>query len=213
MRTPAVAVASIALILALSACSPAATTDDFAPDTGRTPDTAPVITETPTPVPTAEVDEVDGEFGERVINDRGNLVKEVGQLAGVSEANDVLVARFAATDIVLDIECDQDWSESPQNGHFLGIHFNVETTPELADSDYPWVAMSAYDFLVFDSDGKRLNDPVGTSWACLDESSQLPSQIGPGQSVSGWIVLDVTDEEGAAVLTMGGSPTGWEWAY
>ncbi len=39
------------------------------------------------------------------------------------------------------------------------------------------------------------------------------AQIGPGQSVSGWIVLDVASPTGAVVLAMGGSPVGWEWAY
>ena len=42
---------------------------------------------------------------------------------------------------------------------------------------------------------------------------QLPAQIGPGQSVSVWIVLDVASPTGAVGLGMGGSPVGWEWAY
>jgi hypothetical protein len=90
---------------------------------------------------------------------------------------------------------------------------NVETTPELADQSYPWVSFSQYDWQAFDVDGKRLNDPNGNAWSCLDDASQLPGQIGPGQSVSGWIVLDVAATNGLVVLAMSGAPAGWEWGY
>ncbi|ANG86900.1 hypothetical protein [Microbacterium aurantiacum] len=93
------------------------------------------------------------------------------------------------------------------------LHLNVETTPELADDDFPWISFTQYDWQAYDADGKRLNDPVGNAWSCLDSGEMLPSQIGPGQSVSGWIVLDVAATEGIVVLAMGGSPTGWEWSY
>lgn len=46
----------------------------------------------------------------------------------------------------------------------------------------------------------------------MDAGDQLPSDIGPGQSVSGWIVLDLPTDHGAVVLTMR-ADVGWEWAY
>ncbi len=145
---------------------------------------------------------------------RGNLVKTIGQLAGTSSlTSDVVTSRFAVTDLVLDPTCDSGFPETPANGHYLGIHLNVESTPELAEEEFPWVSFTQYDWQAYDADGKRLNDPVGNAWTCLDSSQQLPAQIGPGQSVSGWIVLDVASPTGAVVLAMGGSPVGWEWAY
>lgn len=199
--------ASVALLLFLSACSPSQPDDS-----GKMPDTAPVATAEPTPVPTETPEP--SEFGEEVKSSRGNLVKDIGQLAGTSSlVSDVVTSRFAVTDIVLDVECTSGFADAPVNGHYLGIHLNVETTPELADDDFPWVSFTQWDWQAYDPEGKRLNDPVGNAWSCLDSGQQLPSQIGPGQSVSGWIVLDVAATNGAVVLTMGGSPVGWEWAY
>ena len=120
----------------------------------------------------------------------------------------MVTSRFAVTDLVLDPTCDSGFSETPANGHYLGIHLNVESTPELAEEEFPWVSFTQYGWQAYDADGKRLNDPVGNAWTCLDSSQQLPAQIGPGQSVSGWIVLDVASPTGAVVLAMGGSPVG-----
>lgn len=197
--------AALIVVLALTSCSPAKRAD-----TGRTPDTAPVASPTPdgAGAPTTS------EFGESETSARGNLIKDIGQLAGTSSlASDVVTSRFAVTDIVLDIECTSDFADKPENGHYLGVHLNIETTPELADEDFPWISVSQYDWQAYDTDGKRLNDPTGNAWSCLDSGETLPSQIGPGQSVSGWIVLDVAASDGVVVLAMGGSPTGWEWSY
>jgi hypothetical protein len=205
MRIIASATASIALVLALTACAGAP-----AADSGKTPDTEPVTAITPEAVETTPA----SEFGDQVKSTRGNLVKEIGQLAGTSALDsDVVTSRFAVTDIVVDPECTSGFADTPTNGHYLGIHLNVETTPELAEDAFPWISFTGYDWQAYDAAGKRLNDPVGNAWSCLDSTQQLPSQLGPGQSVSGWIVLDVAATNGAVVLTMGGSPTGWEWAY
>lgn len=205
-RIAPAAAASIAVLLTLAGCSAAP-----ASDTGKRPDTAPVATATPSPEPT---ETADSEFGESVTSTRGNLVKQLGQLAGTSSiAGDVVTSRFAVTDLVLDFACTSGFAEAPVNGHYLGIHLNVETTPELAESEFPWISFTAYDWQAYDAEGKRLNDPVGNGWSCLDPGDQLPVQIGPGQSVSGWMVLDVAAPSGVVALTMLGGPTGWEWAY
>jgi hypothetical protein len=202
-----IAAASVALILSLTACSPAPRADS-----GKTPDTAPVATAEATPEATEAA--APSEFGETVTSSRGNLVKEIGQLAGTSAlASDVVTSRFAVTDIVLDPECTSGFAEAPANGRYLGIHLNIETTPELAEDEFPWITFTQHDWQAYDAEGKRLNDPVGNAWSCLDSGQQLPVQIGPGQSVSGWIVLDVAATNGFVVLAMAGSPTGWEWAY
>lgn len=194
--------AAIAVLLAGCATAPA--------DTGKTPDTAPVIQPTPAAEETPEA----SEFGESETTVRGNLLKEKGQLAGTSSlASGVITSRFAVTDLVLDFECTSGFADPPSNGHYLGIHLNVETTPELAKESYDWISISRYDWQAYDADGKRLNDPQGNAWSCLDAADELPSQIGPGQSVSGWIVLDVAAPNGVVVLTMDAEATGWEWTY
>ncbi|GAA1468892.1 hypothetical protein GCM10017607_19930 [Microbacterium thalassium] len=194
--------------LLLVGCTPTA-----APDADHVPDTAPVATAKPTHTPSDDPDQT-ATYGDRVINDRGNLVKDVGQLAGMSTVDDadVTAAQFAVTDIVVDVDCTDEYADAPKNGHFVGIHLNVETTPELAQDELPTVSFSEWAWQAFDADDKRVNDPVGNAFWCMDAGDQLPSDIGPGQSASGWIVLDLPTDHGAVVLTMGAA-NGWEWAY
>lgn len=205
-RIAPAAAASLAVFFTLAGCSSAP-----ASDTGKQPDTAPVASASASPEPT---ETADSEFGETVTSARGNLVKELGQLAGTSSlTGDVVTSRFAVTDLVVDFACTSGFAEAPANGRYLGIHVNVETTPELTESEFPWISFTAYDWQAYDAEGKRLNDPVANAWSCLDAGDQLPAQIGPGQSVSGWMVLDVAAPSGVVALTMLGNPTGWEWAY
>lgn len=206
MRMTAPLIGMTLAALALAGCS---TTPP--PDSGKTPDSSSVVSASPTPE-TTEAPEA-SEFGATVKSPRGNLVKEVGQLAGIgSSSSDAMVARFVVTDIVFDMECGSEFADPPANGHYLGVHINVETTPELAAEEIPSIYFSQYDWQAYDADGKRLNDPVGNAMWCLSSAQELPMEIGPGQSVSGWMVLDVAATTGSIVLAMGG-PTGWEWAY
>ncbi|MDE0546342.1 hypothetical protein [Microbacterium sp. C7(2022)] len=210
MRTSLLLPLAVVAGMTLTGCS----AGQAAPDPDHLPETAPVATATPsaTPTPTDDLAD-DATYGERIINDRGNLVKEVGQLAGITLGDsDVTAAQFAVTDIVVDIDCTSEYADSAENGHLVGIHLNIETTPELAQDEIGTVSFSEWGWQAFDADDKRVNDPMGTGLWCMDASDQLPSDIGPAQSVSGWIVLDLPTDHGAVVLTMGAS-NGWEWAY
>lgn len=204
-RIAPMALASVAFAVMLAGCS--ATQPD---DTGKVPDTAPIASTVPTPGASSP----SPEFAEAEKSSRGNLMKDIGQLAGTTSLQSgVVTSRFAVTDIVLDPECTSGFADTAANGHYLGIHLNIETTPELADEIVPYLIFTTYDWQAYDTEGKRLNDPAGNSWSCFDSGQLLPSQIGPGQSVSGWMVLDVASPAGALVLTMAGNPTGWEWSY
>lgn len=210
MRMPTVTapILAIAVLTILAGCGAA----PAIADPSHLPDTAPVATATPTPTPTES--DRGADFGERVINDRGNLAKDIGQLAGISltDHEDVVAAQFAVTDIAVDIACTDGYSDAPANGHFVGIHLNVETTPELAQDEMGTLSFSQWAWQAFDADGKRVNDPLGNALWCMDAGDQLPSDIGPAQSVSGWIVLDLPTTTGSVALTMGAT-NGWEWSY
>lgn len=207
MRTLTASALAITAVAMLTGCGPAA----VVADPSHLPDTAPVATSTPTPTPTETAG--DG-FGERIVNDHGNVVKQVGQLAGISlpEQGDVLVAQFAVTDIVVDVACTSEYADASANGHLVGIHLNVETTPELAQDVVGTLTFAEWGWQAYDADGKRVNDPIGNALWCMSSGDQLPSDIGPGQSASGWIVLDLPSPTGSVVLTMG-APSGWEWQY
>src|SRR5690606_5825889 len=90
-------------------------------DTGKTPETTPVAETSPSPEAEAS------EFGKAEYSVRGNLIKQVGQLAGTSSlASNVTTSRFAVTDLVLDRACTSGFADPPANGHYLAIHLNVE---------------------------------------------------------------------------------------
>lgn len=201
-RTTHLTTGIIAALL-LTGCSAAAPSPV---DSDHLPDTVPVNSQEPTPTSTTNP-----EFGERVVNDHGYLVKTIGQLAGVSDEDGVTLAQFAVTDIVVDIECGE-YADKPQNGHFVGIHLNIETTPELAQDDFPSLSFSEWAWQAYDAEGKRVNDPMGSAYTCIDSGDMLPADIGPAQSVSGWVVLDLPTTTGSVALTMGTS-IGWEWEY
>ncbi|MGV9192764.1 hypothetical protein ACQ143_00255 [Microbacterium sp. MC2] len=206
-------IAAAAVVAALTGCTSA----PVEPDADHLPSADPVVTE-PAPEPEAPEEpeptpSSEPAFGERIVNDRGNVIKEVGQLAGLTLSNsDDTAAQLVVTDIVVDIDCTNEFADPAQNGHLLGIHLNVETTPALAQDPYPSLSFSEYGWVAFDADDKRVNDPIGNGPYCMATSDQLPYDIGPAQSVSGWVVLDVPTEHGSVALTMG-APTGWEWSY
>ncbi len=203
MRIAAIAGA----VLALAACTPAPSADTSEP----APTAPQSVSATPTPDATDEAsDQTD--FGTAEFSDRGNLIKQLGQPAGITEY-DVQTAVFSVTELVLDLECTSGFSDRPANGHYLGVRIDIETLPELAESDYPFVTITSYDWQAFDSTGMRLNDAQGNAWSCLDAASQLPNQLGPGQRASGWIVLDVVEPTGSVALVLPGFDGGWEWAY
>jgi hypothetical protein len=202
-------VAPFALIaaLTLSSCAAQPAPSDTTQAPEATAAESPSPTPTPTPTPTSE-------FGEAVKNDHGNLVKEVGQLAGTTlpEDREVVTSRFTVTGFEIDPECTSGYTEDPVNGHYLKINLHIETTPELARDEGLFLTFNEYAWNAYNEDGTRLNNPQGNAYTCLDPGQQLPAQIGPGETIDGSVVLDVKDTHGSVALTMGGT-NGWEWTY
>lgn len=163
-----------------------------------------------------EIEDVEeSAYGEALTSTRANLVKEVGQLAGIVGRSGETVVDFTLTEIVVDFECTADWAERPVNGYFLGLKFEIATAPELANEVVPEYWISSHDFSVWSTDGRRVNDAVGNSYSCLDDSDAVPSSIGPDETVTGWVVLDVPHTSGVIGYSWIGldGHGGWEWTY
>lgn len=167
-------------------------------------------TETPTPEPTDS-----SVYGDAVTSERGNLVKELGQVAGVQSDTGETLMQFSITDIETDFQCNSEYADPPENGNFIAITMDIQTTAALAQLDYPYYSFSAYDFKVIGPDGTRENDSTGTAMWCLNDSDALPTEIGPGEHVVGKVVLDSKYTAGAIVLSpswmWGGGA--WEWVF
>lgn len=148
-------------------------------------------------------------------SDRGFLVKQVGELGGLTdEITGDWTVDFTVSNITVDFQCTNGFAEAPKNGHFVALEMQINTHPAWDSALYGDFMMNPYDFQVFDANNMRVNDPIGSSYMCLDASQQVPNQIGPSQSVAGVMVFDVPTPTGVIAY----SPTiygagGWEWAY
>lgn len=188
-------IVALALVLVLAGCSTAA---------NKTPEKL-ADTNPPSATPTAESPS---------INAHGYLTKQIGELAGhsLTQTDQTPVSSFSVTQIELDPVCSSQYAQSPKNGHFVAVHMNIETTADLARATVPVVSFNQFGWEAYDPEGKRLNDPVGNGFSCMDSADLLPSEIGPGQSVSGLIILDVASPIGSLAYNLGGA-SGWEWNY
>lgn len=164
--------------------------------------------ETPTVDRTAE-----DRYGNTPINKRGNLVKQIGQLAGIADLTQdgAITSEFTVTAIEPNFQCTSDYAEPALNGSYLAITFDVTTTPALAHSSWPEWYMGPYDLRIISADGMRENDSIGNSYSCLTAADELPRSLGPGERARGKIVLDTAYTSG--YLVVDNLATGWEWAY
>ena len=219
--TKSASVVVAAMTLSLAACSntpePTVVTQTVtaaAPTPTATEEEAPVTAEAPAPTsaepeptteePTETKEEVsqdegangDPDFGESEPSERGNLVKEIGQAAGIGDPDGDTTVAFTLTDVIVDFECTADpmMVDPPANGHYVAFEWEVETgsaaamTEAFYDSSF---TLSEWDMNVLDENGKRLNDISGNALWCLESADSLPTAIGPKQTASGLIVLDL----------------------
>lgn len=177
--------------------------------------TAPVedpVEKSDPPEPKEDVE--DRDFGDGSRSERGNLIKEVGQWAGIAGDTDDLSVVFRVADIERDFTCTSDWAEAPQNGEYVALTIEVETFPGLADNEwFNDFGITHGDITVFDEDGVRENDSEGNAWMCLDQRDELPYGIGPAQKASGQIVIDTSVRSGSIMISNYLIDGGWEWEF
>ncbi len=147
---------------------------------------------------------------------RGNLVKQVGERAGIRDATGEYLVSFTVNTISVDIPCTEDWADPPQNGHFVALDVSVETSPNMLGSDLiQQFSMSSYAFDAIKADGFTSNagaDSTATLF-CLADSVLLPGDIGPGQKANGIVLLDVEDPSGVLIYEDYGTDSRWEYSY
>lgn len=167
---------------------------------------SPSPTPTPSPSPT------------RKTNERGELVKEIGEVAGMGNPDGKeMTLNFKVTSIK-PIECDAPYA-TPPNGIPLAVSLEIETS---ADFEGPWIrneAESGIDFSPhywrgYADNGTRMNT-VDTPMVqnCLADPTQiLPNWVGPGEKLNGMIILDVTTPTGEVAFEPADG-VNWVWKY
>lgn len=210
MRSLATATAAVALLFALVGCSTAA------PETSITDAAAETTTAPPSqtaePEEAAETEETTEPSPQPPESERGYLLKEIGEEAGLTGYDDENLVSFTVDAIERDPECSSAYSEKPANGHYLAITVTAQTFPELAEYESGSISFSEWNWEAYSAESVRLNDPVGNGYTCLSTGEMLPADIGPGQKVTGKIMLDVADLHGTVAFVAYGY-IGWEWSY
>lgn len=190
------------------AASPIATSITQSPTPQPNPTPSPTATQASQPLPAPP--------GSPQTSVRGNLIKQVGELAGIRDANGEYLVSFVVNDIVVDIPCTDEFSEPSENGHFVALDVSVETSPNMLDSDLiQQFSMSSYTFQAIGPDGVTSNagtDSVATLF-CLEDSLLLPTDIGPGEKANGLVLLDVASPSGILIYEDFWTDSAWEYAY
>ncbi len=157
-------------------------------------------------------------------NDRGDLVKDIGEVAGWSNPDKPEQENWAQFKVtgIKEAVCTSDYPEEPAKGNYLlQVDLEVETKKAMRDlfeeaEASPTALMFNSDWHAYASNGTTMNgiDSVAT-YMCLDSEDQIPDMIGPAEKAVGSVVLEVSDASGEVAWRpwFGGGETGWTWAY
>lgn len=195
MKRLAAALASAALLL--SACGSTGTTDDppkaAPPEKADSASSAPAASDKPK------------------TNDRGNIVKKVGEKAGLKNAQGKQTVELTVTKITPGFKCTGEYASPPENGNFIAIDVTMVTSKDFQVSD---LLVNSHSWKVIGPDGTTENSSAsGASFSCIPENKAIPMTIGPGQSIKGTVILDSQYKSGAVMLPVGFSTGGWEWPF
>ena len=132
----------------------------------------------------------------------------------VSE-DDTVIAKFTITAITVDAQCTEEYAMKPENGHILALDVTMETTPELADVSGASFALNSFDFKSINPDGSTSNADLGSvaTFGCFKDAETLPSDMGPGETATGKVVLDSETAEGTLIYKPILFDEGYEWSY
>ncbi len=151
-------------------------------------------------------------------NERGNIVKELGEEGGLIGADGEPVFTFAV-DAVAPAQCTSDWKEygsPPEQGHLMAVKLRFATAPELADDEMlSYYTVTAYDFDFIGADGVTVTelDSMATYGCLPDKEMFTQDALSPGQKYVGSLVIDVPDTKGVLIYRPSVAEGGWEWQF
>lgn len=156
----------------------------------------------------------DPAIGQSETSARGNLIKQMGEPAGLIGSNGEPFVTFTVHSISQG-QCTEPMSEAPENGHFIFLDVSVETSPVLVD-EYGTPFSLVLGWKAIGPEGQTSNATLDTfaAFTCLPDRQTLPSELGPAEQARATIVLDTPYPQGTLVYQdMMYPETGWEWEY
>lgn len=204
MHRTVTVVATAALVAVLAACSSPPT-----PTIAAGPPATATARATPTPAPAAT-------YGSSTRNERGNLLKNLGQPAGTTAGDNTTVTLDFRVDAIRQHEdcAASGFTEEPVNGQFLGLDLFAKTTAAYtAGQDDTELLVSGYSWSVITADGVRHNVDTSEAWVCSPASRKNLGGLSPSVTVMGTIFLDAPADLAGAVVVLRppGRSDGWEW--
>lgn len=149
---------------------------------------------------------------------RGNYIRVPGDTARMwTGADKKTTVVFTINSITVDPQCTAPYAQPAEKGHFVVLDASIETMPELANASYDRFDLSPHGWQFVGANGTTYNGSLasGASYSCMTDSEILPiNGVGPGEKVTGKIILDVPATTGTLVFKpLGGAIGGWEWAF
>lgn len=118
-------------------------------------------------------------------------------------------------------DCSSTYADEPAEGNYLlQVDLEVETKKEMREvfeklGVSPASLLFHTDWHGFDSNGTTMNSiDESATQMCLDESEQIPYEIGSAEKALGSVIIEVDDTKGEITHRpwfMDG--TGWTWEY
>ncbi|MDQ3578040.1 MAG: hypothetical protein M3443_10665, partial [Actinomycetota bacterium] len=142
---------------------------------------------------------------------RGNIMKTVGQAAGLSDASGKTMMTFTLDKVTVDPKCSSPYAEKAKHGHYVSLAFTVKTTTDLT-ADSGIYGLTQHDFDIVGADGITESE-VSSYTLCMNNDEYLTSDpFAPASQYGGLIVLDTKHTTGTIVFRPPGMTGngGWE---
>ncbi|RZU30475.1 hypothetical protein [Blastococcus saxobsidens] len=161
--------------------------------------------------------DAEAEAGQPERNERGNIVKAIGEEGGLTGPDGDPVLTFAVDSITPDVQCTEDYASPPENGHLTAVQLRVATAPGVSAEDLGFLSVSAYDWNFIGADGVTVTnlDTIAT-YSCLAQGALFPSDtLRPGSQYAGTLLLDLPAPSGTLVYSPSSvyDGSGWEWQF
>lgn len=153
-------------------------------------------------------------------SDRGLLVKEIGEVAGLGDSPVEAMAEFTVDSIEVAGACTSEIAEEPENGYFVMVTITATVQPGFAEwfeAESGWAGgmpFDTYSFGLIDADGVVVNAP--DTWgalSCLADADMMPDEVTDGKTATGTVVLDSPTPSGVVTFQPTGVEGGWEWEF
>lgn len=212
---------AIALALLLAACTPAgddptstvtspesdATTSSTTTEASATP--TPTEGASPTTEPPVTLEPMATADGAE-IDEAGNVVKDLGEPAEILTPDGEVSATVTVTEIRVLDSCPGEFASAPENGHFVVVSVEASMSESgFAGDDLLLTGPAMWQVVAADGEASGEVD-TRAAWGCYETEERLPNAIGPGETASGYLVLDSDVTTGRLVYSLapGG---GWSW--